>query len=384
MLFIGNQVYVAVKLNGELIPLMGGQLQSLTITESCNQFLPTIELSLIDQSGLLFSNAGINDGSILSVALSTRQHDIGSSWKDYIVFIRKIRPLRTGFLVHAVGYLNFPKYLIGSSYGCFDSTASDVAKITAENSGLQAKVDSSNDKMIWIQTGQTRAKFIREVAMHAWANNDSAFITAVNRDGELLFYDITRQRTKNPKWNFQCVLELDNVVNDDKTVWVAEDDYGAEFHSDLFNVTAGYGLVQRHHDFLTGIGKIDDTISYKPFTDKLLVNEDIKGVRTPYGDDNTGNMHKNYNLAKIQNLRNRALYSTTVSCVGVLPKQVSLLDRVQFSYFDRTKDRLGNVLDGAYFIERIVQTISTASYMTKFGLIREGINTTNKNIGLVG
>lgn len=384
MLIIGNQVYLAVKLNGELIPLLGGQLQSLSIIESCNQFLPTLELTLIDQSGLLFSNGGIRDGSIISIALATRPHDIGSEWRDFIVYPRQVKPLPSGFLVKIVGYLNFPKYLIGGSYGCFDSTASDVVKSTAENCGLIPKVDSSNDKMIWIQTGQSNAKFVREVTNHAWYDKSSAFITAVNRNGELLFYDLTRQRTKNPKWDLQCVLDLYNVDNNDNTVWVKESDYGAEFYSDLFNVTAGYGLAQRHHNFISGINEFEDSSDYKPFTDNLMVSKSINGSRFPYGDDDTGNMHRYYNLAKIQNLRNRALYSTTVSCAGILPKQIGLLERVKFSYFDRTKNRLGNVLDGPYFVERIVQTMTQSAYIVKYGLIREGINTTDKNIGLLG
>jgi hypothetical protein len=384
MLFVGNQVYVAIKVNGELIPLTGGQLQSLTITEACNQFLPTIEMELIDQSGLLSSDAGVRDGSIISVALARDQHEIGSSWRDFLCFPRRYRPLQVGFLVKIVGYLNFPKYLIGGSYGCFDASASDVAKSTAINCGLKAKVDSSNDKMVWIQTGQTNAKFVREVALHAWSDNNSAFITAVNRDGELLFYDISRQRSKNPKWNFQCVSDPVNVIDNENVIWVSEDDYGAEFHSDLFNITAGYGLVQRYHDFKSGVSKFEGTGGYTPHTDKLMVSKDIEGARFSYGDEDIGNVHSKYNLARIQNLRNRALYSTCVPCIGIMPKQVSLMDRVQFSYLDRSKDRLGNVLDGAYFVERIVQTIGPSVYMIKYGLIREGINTTDKNIGLLG
>jgi hypothetical protein len=115
-----------------------------------------------------------------------------------------------------------------------------------------------------------------------------------------------------------------------------------------------------------------------------MVSKDIEGARFSYGDEDIGNVHSKYNLARIQNLRNRALYSTCVPCIGIMPKQVSLMDRVQFSYLDRSKDRLGNVLDGAYFVERIVQTIGPSVYMIKYGLIREGINTTDKNIGLLG
>lgn len=375
MFSIKNQLFVSIKVNNTVLPLGGGQLDELIITETVNQFLPTIEFSFIDQFGLLFSNPSIHDGKVISVAIATNQSDLESSWKEYIVYPRRVRGISNGFHVSVVGFLNVPRYYLGGSYGAYSGNSSDVATKISSEVGLSPVVDSSNDNQTWLMTGQSRAKFLRGVCDFAYSNRKSAYICFVNRNRELNFIDISKRRSANPKWIFQVVSSEVNVKPDDQiTILCPETSFSCNFASDILNSAGGYGIVYRQFDFNSGTDKLSTLDEYVPFTKYLNVNSNIKGTRFEYMTPDVGNTHKNYAAAKFQNFRNRALYSTSVVVGTSMPRLANLFDRVKLLYYDKPTRSTGSVLDGAYFIERIVQTISESSFVVNYGLIREGIN----------
>ena len=384
MLVLNNQLVVAIKVGNQVLPLGGGQLEELVITETVNQFLPTIEFTFLDQFGLLFSNPSIYDGRVISVAIAASQNDIDSSWKDFVVYPRKVISSQAGFHVSVVGFLNYPSYFLGGSYFSYSGNSSDVAKQIASQTGLKAVVDSTNDNQVWLMTGQSRAKFLKEVCNHAYADTKSAYINFVNRNGELYFVDISKRRSSNPKWVFQVVDSLSNVQPKSNTIYVPDSNFETSFSSDILNASAGYGIVFRQFDYTSGSETLSTPKDYVPFTKYLNLNSEIKGIRFEYHTPNAGNTHKNYALAKFQNFRNRALYSTSVTLGTVIPKMANLFDRAKLIYFDQTSGNTGAVLGGAYFVERIVQTISSSSFIVNYGLVREGIDSTTSIENLEG
>jgi hypothetical protein len=123
VLYVNNQIFVSIKVNNIIIPLAGGQLRNLTITESSNQFLPTIEIELLDQLGLLFSEPAIYDGVVISVSLSTDQKNIDSNWKNYLVYPRRVFSTRAGYIINIVGLLDHPNYVLGTTYNSYNSSS---------------------------------------------------------------------------------------------------------------------------------------------------------------------------------------------------------------------------------------------------------------------
>lgn len=375
MIHVANQVFVAIQVNRIPINLSGGRLRRLVLTEACNQFLPTIDVEILDDSGVLSLRPEVHDGAVMSVAICWTPADLESSWREYIVFPREMKSERNGFIFTAVGFLNYPLYILGGGYASYEMPSSSVAHQVAVESGLVPDVDGSSDNQIWIRHGTSRAKFLQQVTSAAWGNNNSLYVTAVNRDGRLLFVDVTRRRDAAPKWKFQTSdftgLKQDPPQN---TILVPEREYVAKFYSDVFNVSGGYGITQNSFSFVTGTFKSENPRDYSPRTTHLMVNSAINGTRFHHGYLDVGNFHPRYNLAIAQNLRNKALYSTHIMLVAPLQRPASLLDRAQFIYVDKSNNSMGSVLDGLYLIERIVQTVSENSYLVAYGLVREGVN----------
>ena len=384
MIVINNQLFLSIKIDNTVLPLGGGQLKEIVITETSNQFLPTIEFNYIDRFGLLFSNPSVYDGKVISVAMATSQHDLESSWKEYIVYPRKVMARTDGFFVSVVGFLNFPDYYIGGSYKSYIGNSSDVARKVASEVGMNSVVDDTNDSQIWLLAGQSRAKFLKSVANHAYSNRNSTYINFVDRNKNLNFIDISKRRSSPIKWIFQAVSKIPDTRIKDNVILVPENELIANFSSDLLNASAGYGIVFRQFDFTSGNETFSTPADYTSFTKYLNVSKDIKGTRFEYYPHNSGNTHKNYVLAKFQNLRNRSLYSINLQLATPTPVLANLFDRVQFLYHDRTKGTSGAVLEGPYFIERIVQTISDSSFVVNYGLVREGINSSETINDLVG
>jgi hypothetical protein len=279
--------------------------------------------------------------------------------------------------------LDHPNYVLGTTYNSYNSSSYNVAQQIARDCGFDFDGDQTNDSQVWLNYGLSRAKFLREVTTHAWSDSESAFISVVNRDSKLMYYNISKRRKGPSKWTFQSVSSLKQVPNDrEDVIYIPETEATAEFGSDFMNVTSGYGIAQRYYDFTEGDEKFESPNDYKSFTRHSMISKNIKATRFVYGDINVGNFHKKFNLAKIQGFKFRSAYSTSLSLLSPVPKSVNLLDRASFTYLDRPNARLGSVLDGIYFVDRITHSITPTTYLVNYGLVREGINSSSSIKGL--
>lgn len=383
MKHLSNQVYVSIKIQDRVLYLGGGQLLSLVITENCNQFLPTLEMRFVDKQGTLFTDPIVHDNVRLSVSLAVNNKDTNSDWRDFQVSVKEIISTRTENVIFLTGLLHCPEYMYESMYKSYRSSTSNIARQIAQDCTLTADVDDTNDDQAWINYGMTRAKFLKHVSTKAWKDPQSAYIVCVTRDRILKYCDITTRRNQAPKFTFQVMSSSKLVDTNKDIIYVSEADYKVEFNNNIFNFAGGYGLSQRSFDYLSGAEKFLSPDDYKPHTTFLMQNADLKGNRFLYGSDDMGNLHKNYNLAMVQNIKNKSLYSTSLIVTCPASQIIgNLLDRVQFIYFEKTRGTIGNILDGIYFIGRITHTIEGATYITKYELVREGINSSNRGLQL--
>ena len=386
MLIINGEYEVALKIDGEELNLDDTVFSGIQIYETATEAVPTCKLVLrdtIEDSRPL----RVFDGALVELSYkSMRAEDDQATYASFRVFQIEVEPETSADKVTVWCYYDAPDYFKDAGFEFIEGMSSDVARELATLSNLTPDVDAARDSQIWIRHGLTGYLWLLQTARAAYLDDQSAYVAAVTRTGNLRYYNLGKRRNEGPKWVF---ISSDRDVTSLRENEIHVGQFSTKIDSGVFNRFAGYGNLSREFNICTGIDGSPSDIAMKNIdksTDKIQVNRELtKPPRYDGSPWNIGNVHDNYTKALLQNQRILSTFSTNQRVAASQQKDVQLLDRVELQVHARTgpRERLRDFMDGLYFVDRIATHIEPSAVKFYYNLCREGFNSRQAYGGLL-
>ncbi|NNK83729.1 MAG: hypothetical protein HKO92_11450 [Flavobacteriaceae bacterium] len=349
-------------------------IQDIIIHESVHQSLPTVDINIVNDTGLIEDNP-LTDGSQIDIELTILQTENEEEqfrietflWSHEAVEVSEGIQLSLHCVLSASDFLEGRiESVNGSSF--------DVFSLMAERSRMTLIADPSVDKQVWIRAGIRGNIWLNDVINHSWASDRSAFIYAVTRNRELLKYNLDERASRNPKWVFKPEREYAGEELDDNVIKYKYPKFTSQ--SGFLNTFFGYGRRLSSFDIESGDFENHQPKTFIKRTNFMNLNSDreVPQRYTSLGFNNNLNVHANYFNAYAQNMRIKSFYSINVSVLSNYFRAVRLLDRVSLSLNDESQNLKRTTYSGNYFVEKISTILDSTNVTRRFDLIREGFN----------
>ena len=304
-----------------------------------SKFLPEIELYCQDSKGILFNDLyPFDHDTLLCIFVkssSENEMPIRMDFRitDYETIKSDINIDSFKYLIK--GILNVDE-LHYTRYESYEGTSYEVIKQIALNMGLgfASNVESSNDKMTWINPSDTYKEFIKDITRYSFITEDDFVWTFIDFYYNLNYINVQSQLNEfNPTEKGTVTNPLIQKDKEEKNVFLyltndkafnMTNKYIAKFN--LVNQSFKVNLQNFYQVTSSFYDKNDNTV-FKKYI-KKLENEDSKlgngegSLRQLYDKesaifkenlndeyflgkiDTQDNVHKNYSLAKTSNLYN--------------------------------------------------------------------------------
>ena len=352
-------------------------ISSIKIIESAIQKVPSAEIEVFDD--LTFSERyGVYDGSKIWLSLTpqTSEYENGL-YVPYRVFSIESAPTTYGEMIKLLCYLDAPNYFKDSGFEYVDGNSSDVAleQVVHDDLIIPDVDEDTSDSMVWIRGGMTGYDFVQHATRHAYANEDSCYVCGMTRGHELRFYNLGARRGRDAKWNF---ISSDDLATRPAANEIPVEDFRVRVRTGVLNRHSGYGKLFTEFNYEEGkiLGPEDIGLNHiSKSTDNLGINPELmKPPRYQLMPFNVGNTHDNYAKAKAQNERLLSTFSTSVRLSSRSLKEVQLFDRVSLNLRSLAKGGVRNSLNGDYFIDHLLITVTNSAFHVLYNLVREGMN----------
>lgn len=372
-MIIGGQYSLTLKFDNIEYDLEVSQLEELSIFEDVITSVPTIKLTLVDNK-VNQDILPIHDGSVLEVLLQPLSDDEAIQQSlQFRVFTNKAFSQTDSDKIEITGYFDVPNIFKNANFQAINGGSSQAAARIASDSNLVFDGDATNDSQLWLQYGITGGQFLREITRAAYLDDNSAFVSCVTRAGELRFYNIGNRRRNNTIWSF---IETDNPALLTDTDQIPIVDSFRDVNSGVLNSWRGYGVYAKEDNLVENIENDIFIENIGKSTDLLNINSTlIEPTKFESGAMNFGNTHKNYFRAQIQNTQILSTFSVGVNILTNVPKDIQLLDRARLLKRSETEVSLKGTESGDYFVDAIATHIYSNALITKYHLIKEGLNT---------
>lgn len=193
---IGKKGMWVAQINGEEVK--AEDLVTLAIYETAGLGLPTFTLRFRTQDEELYKKYS-EPGFKINIGLGREDIEFNS---DFTVFGKKgsNHGGYDSFLVNVSGVAGSLSYLTKQTSQAYapkeGKKSSEVWSEVVGRSGLKPEVETSNDKMMWIQPNTTDRNFLQEVTSHGFfAANDPA-LCGIRRDNKAIYKPLSKLTTK--------------------------------------------------------------------------------------------------------------------------------------------------------------------------------------------
>ena len=304
-----------------------------------SMFLPEIELYCYDSKGILFNDLyPFDHDTLLCIFVKANSENEMPIRMDFRVTeyeTVKSDDNRDIFTYLIKGILNVDE-LHYTRYESYEGTSYDVIKEIALklNLGFASNVDSSDDKMKWINPSDTYKEFIKDITRYSFITEDDFVWTFIDFYYNLNYINVQLEMNefnKEEKGTFTNKLITKNDEERNIFLYLTNNKafnmtnkYISKFN--LVNQSLKVNLENFYQITSSFYDKSDNTV-YKKYIKKLENNEEklAKGEGTlrqlydkesPIFNENVNdeyflgkidtqnNVHKNYSLAKTSNLYN--------------------------------------------------------------------------------
>ena len=297
-----GSAYYSVKIEGQQIDLVNF-VSDITIIEHSTYMVPVAMLTLIDGSTKLDSELAFGDGTTLTIAIGPNRESAPA--QDFIIFNGRV--VRDGLndIYHYTCILDVPNYWAKSvSMAIRDKSSKDALKDLAGKLGLEFDGEGTSDKQTWLNLASTGGDFAQRIAEAGYINDMSCMSIGVTADKKLLYKDLAKQIMKKDKIF---------VVGSSPDIGQPLDEVKFNSTSGFRNAWLGYGQLVWFDDIQGKTETLKEVVVQKPSESFLALNSDVKSAieysRIDTQDFDAGNVHENYQKARYQNLRIRAMYS---------------------------------------------------------------------------
>ena len=348
-------------------------LLGASIFESITHAIPTCSLKVTLPVGWI-NTRSIVDGTVIRFDIKSENINFYESLYFRLFNINNFTIEANFCTLELTGVLDFMEGIREANPYNLYGNSSDVVKNIAKQNALKTDIDNTNDTQLWIAGENNVYQFLSIIAQHGWINETSAMFWAFDRHKILLYKNLTSiLRNRSDKiWTFTQDQYPD--IKNKKYVYT---NVRGGVLSGYENIKKeGYGGKDHYFDLLSYTWK--EVHANKTIAESEALNldkEQSKGLAQNWYSFDVGNFHKNYWLAKKQNARLLALYSTYVAIECQYLMNYRLGQIVNFNFTDardpQTKSRFAS---GTFIIEEININITNTDITTDLKLVMQGIN----------
>lgn len=368
--------FFEVSVNGDKIEGARNLFDEVLIQAGVGLPAPLARITFADLDGRLSGPYALVDGAV--VKLKFGPSDDETKEVEFLVFSTDEYQQNGGTKYQAFCILNKPNYLFESSFDKKKGKSVDAIKDIFSKADIEYETElSTDDTQMWNNCGKTKQDFIQFVSNHAYVDEKSCIVTAVDFE-KAYSKDLFKIFDEEPKARF--VYQVDG--GDGEATILRE--CRTKSRSGFLNATTNYGQYHQQHslegDVLT-FEKIDPIIVDGA---ALPINTDVKGslenashVMGGYYDSGSGdmpgsNLHENYFKAKYQNLRYYSLFSEGIEALSTYfldPPLLSLHD-IQHGEIRDEEPVLDEIHSGSYILVGKTIILRGTQYGEKYDFIR--------------
>lgn len=316
-----DEIEIAIFLDGKEFPLSeGNALNFLHCAESTKYLVPTVHFAATDMMGAM-RTLQLSDATQITVLVKSSgiqevMHFRANTWSR--------SPAGGTELFDIDGFLDAPKFRIGSSAEGISATSSGALQEIATRCGLTYSGETTNDHQLWLPRNLNYAQFTNYIANRGYMSDESHMVTAVDLTGNLLYRNVRKPKQVIPVcYRFLSGTALHCV------------EFVPVVNSGLTNSVSGYRDQRVQQSIFQQANKVHDKLEFTPGSKRLLVNndvrEDIKRSNVTYSPIDFGNVHEQSERAKYQNSRFDALRSLGGEFVFDMPTKLHVLDTIQLT-----------------------------------------------------
>ena len=374
-MLINSDLYdIDITIDGaSVFEIPNGILKRAVINEAMTSPLPSCSLDFYAPTDWI-DQRSIVDGSLISFSITSDTFDISEKLYFRLFDIKKLDIKQGGCEIQLTGLLDFYQgYREANEYNLY-GTSSDLFKSVAKKNGLAMDIDQTNDLQLWVSGENNLYQFLSKTARFGWVDQTSAMLWWFDRRRALKYKNLTSLLKNHSNKLYKFVQsqypDIDNREYEYTTV-------NANIFSGTENVLhEGYGGSDKYFDLPSYSWK--SVAATKAVAESNLINlskTHSKGLAASWYPFDMGNFHKNYWLARKQNARLLALYSTYINirCQYLMNYQVGQI--VNFELTDgRVENNEAKLASGLFFINAITINITTRTVTTNVQLAMQGLN----------
>lgn len=158
-------------------------------------FLPTIDMIFSDSTGTLDDNKYPLDNSIISVYIDSKSEVYKEIRLDFKIMKFDILKKRNGSTTFTLqGAINCDYLYIQDNIALSDLTSYEAMEQISKDSGLGyvSNINSTNDKMTWINPYLTGKEFIQSIAKRSYLKDESFIWTYIDLYNNLNYIDVEK------------------------------------------------------------------------------------------------------------------------------------------------------------------------------------------------
>lgn len=363
-----NRSYVRLRIDDLELPLSPGTLLSVALMEGGS--IPSLRIEISDTTGAI--NTSISQGNKITITILKSTKNIDKSY-DFRVWTSKQRREAVGPIVTLDCLLDAPKYTTEVAYKGYKDTTSGVIENICKELDFEFFGIPTDDKQIWMRTGETNSNFIKKIMKNAYIDEKSCVFGGLTVDKKYKYFNPVKVLEQDPTHHFV----MSGTVEQLKGKGIIVDQTNLQSNAGIFNQWANYGYKHFYYSIEGKKEKIDK--QNMDFIGNFLpINEEIWGEveysNIDHGIPDCGNTHDNYNLAAYLNVRGLSLFTERLSVVTTVETECELFDPVWYTNILGTLEPCP-FKDGIYIV--IAKTIylkDATNYYEKLLLARPYFN----------
>lgn len=369
MLEIKTGVFLGVSIDGQDYPMEKNGFQKLVLVSNKRMSTATCELTFSDLTDRINKEVTLADGVPLVIKLgrSIDDYDV----YNYRVYNYKRDPARTTPQYTVLGYFDAPKWFLQAWKKPIEACSSKALEEIAGACGLKTDCDPTNDDMLWLPGNERTCMFARSIAERGFLDDKSCMVIGMTLDGMFKYKNLTTLPDTGPTFTPGHVPGTANVIDNR---YLVSSGYG--------NSIGGYKHLVRPQLIREFKDKIDQ-LDVKRKTQTFQLNKEVKGMlqkgRIDFGDIDAGNVHKNWDKARYQNLRTAMIYSMGVELMldQRTPMSLDLFSPFLYEAYDPPaagKAKLTEQYRCVYYVTAKAVYVEQGNYYEKFQGYTTGIN----------
>lgn len=351
------------------------------IYESIANPVPVMTMEMIIPNGWMDGRT-LSDGTKIKIQIQCETLDLDAEYTFRLYNIKELEVMQNNVRINLEGILDFyDGYSSGNTYNLC-GTSSEVFQKIAGTFGLNADIDSTNDKQLWVAGQKNIYQFFTYLAAYGWIDETSGMFWCLDKNKTLLYKNLTTlfRNRQDKVYSF-----VQTPVPDKKNKEFGYSGVKGSIQAGTNNLrNDGYGGSDSYFDLKSYSWKQAKANKVVAESNIINVSKDLsKGLSQEWFSFDVGNHHANYFKAYKQNRRVLSTYSTYATLTTEFLQKYRLGEIVNLEYIDsKNVDNKLNSLSGTYMIDAIHSQISLNNISGIVEMVMQGLNgkaTTQEN-----